>query len=117
MGAQRELLQHAMSFENVQRIVYSTCSVHEEENEKVVEWALEQCRGQFVVKTVFEKWTGRGVGSYPFGESVVRVGNGNEENLQGFFVACFERNAEGIESIAGGHKQDVDAMSSFLEDE
>lgn len=90
-NAQKRLLEHAMSFENVKRIVYSTCSVHEEENEKVVEWALEQSDGQFEVKMALDNWGQRGKEEYEFGERVVRVSNENKENLQGFFVAALDR--------------------------
>jgi putative methyltransferase len=37
---QQSILQHAMAFPSVSRIVYSTCSIHEEENERVVIQAL-----------------------------------------------------------------------------
>merc|ERR1719242_1880012 len=86
-----------MLFEKVQRIVYSTCSVHEEENEQVVQWALENCNGQFTVRMVFEEWPQRGAAGYAFSESVLRVNNENTQNLQGFFVACLER--KGFETI------------------
>jgi len=35
-------LKHAMSFQQVQTIVYSTCSIHEEENEQVIYRAIEE---------------------------------------------------------------------------
>lgn len=39
---QRRALSHALSFSSVQTVVYSTCSVHQQENEDVVKAVLEQ---------------------------------------------------------------------------
>ncbi|KAG8122878.1 hypothetical protein E2320_018278 [Naja naja] len=41
-GFQRKMLAHALQFPGLQRLVYSTCSVHKEENEDVVQDVLEQ---------------------------------------------------------------------------
>ena len=41
-GFQTAILSHAMRFTSARRIVYSTCSVHEQENEQVVERVLRK---------------------------------------------------------------------------
>lgn len=41
-GFQRRILSHALRFPAVQRLVYSTCSVHQEENEDVVHAVLQE---------------------------------------------------------------------------
>lgn len=42
---QLRCLNHALQFPHVQRVVYSTCSVHSEENENVVSASLQQNSG------------------------------------------------------------------------
>merc|ERR1712154_10476 len=77
---------------DVERILYSTCSVNDAENESVVAHALKHCDGRFEVRKVFEHWPHRGEGAhYAFRDRVLRVPLENERNLHGFFVACFER--------------------------
>ncbi|NXU81908.1 NSUN5 methyltransferase, partial [Oreotrochilus melanogaster] len=41
-GFQRKVLSHALSFPALQRLVYSTCSLHREENEDVVHAVLQE---------------------------------------------------------------------------
>ncbi|XP_010074003.1 PREDICTED: probable 28S rRNA (cytosine-C(5))-methyltransferase, partial [Pterocles gutturalis] len=41
-GFQRKVLSHALSFPALQRLVYSTCSLHQEENEDVVHAVLQE---------------------------------------------------------------------------
>lgn len=41
-GFQRRVLSHALRFPAVQRLAYSTCSVHREENEDVVHAVLQE---------------------------------------------------------------------------
>ncbi|OXB56100.1 hypothetical protein ASZ78_007954 [Callipepla squamata] len=41
-GFQRKVLSHALRFPAVQRLIYSTCSVHREENEDVVHTVLQE---------------------------------------------------------------------------
>lgn len=51
-GFQRKMLAHALHFPALQRLVYSTCSVHKEENEDVVKDVLEQEGEAFRYKKV-----------------------------------------------------------------
>lgn len=94
---QRKMLLHAMSFPNVERIVYSTCSIHEEENENVVRHALENCDKQFRLVNIFED-------QWKSGRGLVKSDKDKEKNLDfcirtsysqnftnGFFISCFER--------------------------
>ena len=94
---QRKMLMHAMSFPNVQKIVYSTCSIHEEENENVVKYALKHCGNKFRLVNIFEnKWNN--------GRGLIRNNSDKRFNLDfcirtsyeqnftnGFFISCFER--------------------------
>lgn len=46
-GFQQRALCHALTFPSLQRLVYSTCSLCQEENEDVVQEALQQSSGTF----------------------------------------------------------------------
>lgn len=46
-GFQQRVLCHALTFPSLQRLVYSTCSLCQEENEDVVQDALQQSSGTF----------------------------------------------------------------------
>ena len=86
-----------MSFPNVQRIVYSTCSIHEEENENVVRYALENCDAKFRLVHIFEnKWlSGRGLVKNDYDKKLnldYCIRTSYESNFtNGFFISCFER--------------------------
>lgn len=45
----------------MRRIVYSTCSINCEENEHVVERALDLSGGQFRLEAVYPQWQRRGI--------------------------------------------------------
>jgi 25S rRNA (cytosine2278-C5)-methyltransferase len=97
-------LRHAMSFPSCQRIVYSTCSVHDVENEQVVVDALRHHETEdqghqpqawtIVPPRCLSKWARRGrlvAGlTQEQASALVRV-DPNEDETGGFFVACFER--------------------------
>jgi putative methyltransferase len=89
---QRKMLLHAMSFENVKRIVYSTCSIYQEENENVVLFALKNCNKSFVLDKVHPAWTNRGICMEDGFNLDYCVRTDMKQNkTNGFFIACFKR--------------------------
>ncbi|KZV97453.1 S-adenosyl-L-methionine-dependent methyltransferase [Exidia glandulosa HHB12029] len=94
---QQSMIAHAMKFPSVSRIVYSTCSVHAAENERVVRAALLASSGAWVLAPrdqVLPTWERRGVqdelGDVGDAANLVRCMPG-EDATNGFFVSCFER--------------------------
>jgi putative methyltransferase len=86
---QLRVLSHALSFPVAQRVVYSTCSIHQTENENVVAKALELFPDFHLVRAL-PFWTHRGhAGVFPSSEFCVRAGP--DDGTIGFFLACFER--------------------------
>ncbi|MES1914999.1 MAG: hypothetical protein MHM6MM_007008 [Cercozoa sp. M6MM] len=100
---QKRLLSHALTaFPGAQRVAYSTCSVHEEENEQVVLHAL-QTHPQWRLRSgCLPAWKRRGLASFDWSgltpeqqhcdlsECLVRACPQNDRT-NGFFVAVFER--------------------------
>ncbi|KAI5190766.1 25S rRNA (cytosine2278-C5)-methyltransferase [Nematocida sp. AWRm77] len=86
MQFQIKMLSRALSFPNVQRVVYSTCSLYEEENETVVFQCLK-LHPQFEVVPVLPEWKKRGISGYEFSEKVIRCDASTD--TKGFFLACF----------------------------
>ncbi|ETE73715.1 putative methyltransferase NSUN5, partial [Ophiophagus hannah] len=70
-GFQRKMLAHALQFPGLQRLVYSTCSVHKEENEDVVQDVLEQEGSAFRLVEVLPSWTPRGLPGFPEANSTM----------------------------------------------
>ena len=87
---QFKLLRHALQFPRVKRVVYSTCAVSEEENEKVVARVLVNSAGWRVVN-ILPSWSRRGldVDTFP-GDKYVRA-DSEKDSCNGFFVAVLER--------------------------
>ncbi|KAI5190392.1 25S rRNA (cytosine2278-C5)-methyltransferase [Nematocida minor] len=85
---QVKILQRALSFPKVRKVVYSTCSLYEEENEGVVKQVLDT-NSNFTLEKVLPQWSKRGAEGYEFSENVVRCDE--ETGTKGFFMAMFVR--------------------------
>ncbi|KNC76311.1 hypothetical protein SARC_11180 [Sphaeroforma arctica JP610] len=95
---QETVLLHAFTFPRVKRVSYSTCSIHEQENEVVVANVLA-ANENFRLNTALPQWPRRGcpgliTGRERGAECVVRVLQ-EMDFTNGFFVAVFERKPAG----------------------
>nr|CAB3446117.1 unnamed protein product [Digitaria exilis] len=87
---QKKALSHALSFPSVERVVYSTCSIHQAENEDVVNAVLPLATSLgFELATPFPQWHRRGLPVFEGSEHLLRTDP--EDNLEGFFIALFVR--------------------------
>lgn len=91
-------LNHALSFPNVSEVVYSTCSIHEVENECVVQQALEK-HPEFSLQACLPEWKRRGNSVEGLNalqaQKCIRC-DPKLDNCNGFFVAKFVRNFSGV---------------------
>ena len=82
-------IKQAMSFPKVERVVYSTCSVHERENEMVVEEVLQSMSEWKLATKPLPEWPRRGLSKYKFADNLIR--SDRTDHTIGFFVALFIR--------------------------
>ena len=88
---QQRCLAHALRFPALQRLVYSTCSVHAAENEEVVAAVLEEAsQAGLELVDPFPGWHRRGLPLVTGHELLVRT-DPDADGTDGFFVAMFER--------------------------
>ncbi|KAK9078482.1 hypothetical protein SSX86_002539 [Deinandra increscens subsp. villosa] len=89
---QKKALIHALSFPAVERVVYSTCSVHQIENEDVISSVLPLAKSYgFQLSTPFPQWARRGLPVVEGSQHLLRTDP--VEDKEGFFIALFTRNA------------------------
>eukprot|EP00970_Alexandrium_tamarense_P006410 scaffold1099_cov194-Alexandrium_tamarense.AAC.6 len=123
-------LKHAMSFPKVDRVVYSTCSINNEENEVVVGKALSETNNSddnaddgdewvLVAPDCLEHWPRRGNGGGVGGLSesqakcLIRCDGLGGDETNGFFVSYFERRK--VRASSGGYKMDATTVADSVE--
>ncbi|XP_014474445.1 PREDICTED: probable 28S rRNA (cytosine-C(5))-methyltransferase [Dinoponera quadriceps] len=92
------LLRYALlNFPNVKRVIYSTCSVHPEENEKVIDEVLGNVGDAYRLVSIKdmlkENWLNFSSPEYQCGDKCL-YSKPDVDLCNGFFVAMFERNFE-----------------------
>ncbi|KAG1683057.1 putative 28S rRNA (cytosine-C(5))-methyltransferase [Nymphon striatum] len=93
---QKILLKHALSFPSVKKVIYSTCSIEEQENEEVVTEVLSEWKKEFKVVKIFKDWPTRGSSDFKIGHKCIRA-NSDSDLTNGFFVAMFKRRKKNVE--------------------
>uniref|UniRef100_H3D390 NOP2/Sun RNA methyltransferase 5 n=2 Tax=Tetraodon nigroviridis TaxID=99883 RepID=H3D390_TETNG len=83
---QLRCLNHGLSFPRLKRLVYSTCSIHSQENEQVVAACLQQNPG-FRLVSLLPQWPERG--QEPLTQCL--RASIQKTRTHGFFVALFEK--------------------------
>ncbi|KAK9808127.1 hypothetical protein WJX73_009331 [Symbiochloris irregularis] len=88
---QERILRHALHLPGLQRLVYSTCSLHPEENEIVVQAVLPEASSLgFRLATALPDWPCRGLPLVQGSECLLRT-DPEKHKMDGFFVALFVR--------------------------
>lgn len=89
---QSQVLNHALLFPKVKKVVYSTCSIHTVENEQVVINALKS-NSNFELVNILPKWKNRGLPVKGFEDDChkcIRC-TPDQDFTNGFFVALLQR--------------------------
>lgn len=126
---QSQIIEHAFKFPAAVRITYSTCSIHNEENESVVARVLastvaKQRGWNMLLRSEqpegLQNWKHRGISagssdgnpgpklSADDADSCIRCWPADEQGSGGFFVAGFVRNPDRIDGIDTARFQESD---------
>ncbi|KAL2611496.1 hypothetical protein R1flu_023188 [Riccia fluitans] len=96
---QERALLHALGFPAVERVVYSTCSIYQRENEGVVQAVLPQAFAHgFRLATALPNWPHRGLPVFDGAHHLVRT-DSERDQMDGFFVALFVRKKGGATEV------------------
>ena len=108
---QTAVLSHALGFPKVKKVIYSTCSIFQEENENVVEKAYMRFGDAFELVNILPNWKNRGIGSWSEASKCLRACT-ETDRTNGFFVAMFERKCRASTSFV-----DQETKSNIEKDE
>jgi putative methyltransferase len=123
---QLSIILHAFQFPSAKKVTYSTCSVHNQENEGVVMRALEsdiaKARGWRILErpqqvSGMKEWPVRGLaeacnGDTTIADGCIRSYKDDGRGVMGFFVAGFVRSGEEDETTGNDREE-----SPYVRDE
>lgn len=116
---QVSMLKHALTSKISDSIVYCTCSTSVEENEQVVEMALNESgvKSDWNIVKILPYWQQRGEANYEFGDKCLRSDENSLTN--GFFIAKLKRNELDVPTTSGSEpvRKENKEMSCDEEDE
>ncbi|OQS00265.1 tRNA and rRNA cytosine-C5-methylase [Thraustotheca clavata] len=109
------IVQKAMSLPNMQTVMYSTCSIHQIENEEVVARLLKEHGAEWSLVSILPDWSERGETCKNLAERLCKrcVRASHAQKTHGFFVSCFvKRHAENIVDASLKRKSACEVTSS-----